>query len=166
MRTTDTGHETTLGIAVALLIGIPTLFVAQPSEKHTPTQAREEIAYTVGVQAYLWGIPLQYYGTVIPEGLKVGGADLNAFRKFTALKTAKDRFVVTPNNVTIDAYANFDVIAEPVVDFVPKLSERRSRATHRRSCGSWTNSATGSPVCCLPRPTPTTPSSLRSGRSG
>jgi hypothetical protein len=125
MRTTDTAHETTIGIAVALLFGIPTLFVAQPSEKHTPTQAREEIAYTVGVQAYLWGIPLQYYGTVIPEGLKVGGADLNAFRKFTALKTAKDRFVVTPNNVTIDAYANFDVIAEPVVDFVPKLSEPR-----------------------------------------
>jgi hypothetical protein len=55
----------------------------------------------------------------------VGGADLNAFRKFTALKTAKDRFVVTPNNVTIDAYANFDVTAEPVVVFVPRLSEPR-----------------------------------------
>jgi hypothetical protein len=112
-------------IAVALLFCLPSPVVAQPPEKLTPEQAREEIAYTLGVQAYLWGFPLQYYGTVIPESLKVGGSDLNAFRRFTALKTAKDRFVVSPNNVTIDAYANFDVTAEPVVVFVPTLSEPR-----------------------------------------
>lgn len=45
--------------------------------------------------------------------------------KFTDLKTAKDRFIVTPNNVTIDSYCNFDVTNEPLVLFVPKLSAPR-----------------------------------------
>jgi hypothetical protein len=88
-------------------------------------QAREENAYAVGLQAYLWGYPLRYYGTVIPKTLAVGGAYVNDFRRFTELKTARDRFVVTPNNVTIDAYANFDVTTEPLVVFVPKLAEPR-----------------------------------------
>ena len=47
------------------------------------------------------------------------------FRKYPELKTAKDKFVVTPNNVTIDAYATFNVTAEPVVVFVPALTEQR-----------------------------------------
>jgi hypothetical protein len=88
-------------------------------------KAKEENAYTLGVQTYLWGFPLQEYGRTTPESLKVGGIKLNAFRKFPGLKTAKDRFVVTPNNVTLDAYAMFDVSSESVVIFVPKLVEDR-----------------------------------------
>ena len=79
----------------------------------------------VGLQAYLWGFPLHYYGRTTPKALQVGGAYLNDLRKYTELKTAKDKFVVTPNNVTIDAYATFDLTAEPVVIFVPALSEPR-----------------------------------------
>jgi hypothetical protein len=71
------------------------------------------------------GFPLQYYGAVAPGTLKVGGAYVNDFPKFTDLKTAKDRFIVTPNNVTIDGYSNFDVTNEPLVVFVPKLPEPR-----------------------------------------
>lgn len=88
-------------------------------------QAREESAYAVGLQAYLWGFPLRYYGIITPEGVKVGGSYLNDLRKYTELKTAKDRFIVTPNNVTIDAYSAFDVTSEPLVVFVPKLAEPR-----------------------------------------
>ncbi|MGM4903779.1 DUF1254 domain-containing protein [Tardiphaga sp. 866_E4_N2_1] len=88
-------------------------------------QAREEIAYTIGVQAYLWGYPLHYYSRSTPKGLEVGGTYLNDFRKFTEQKTAKDKFVVTPNNVTIDAYGTVDLTAEPAVVFVPALSEPR-----------------------------------------
>jgi hypothetical protein len=87
-------------------------------------QAREENAYAIGVQAYLWGFPLHEYGRTEPKAIEVGGAWLNDFRKFTELKTAKDKFVVTPNNVTIDAYGTFDVTAEPVV-VVPPLHEPR-----------------------------------------
>ncbi|MGD0443925.1 MAG: DUF1214 domain-containing protein [Edaphobacter sp.] len=93
--------------------------------KMSAEQAREENAYTLGVQAYLWGYPLQFYGNLIPGSLKAGGTYLNDFHKFTDLKTAKDRFIVTPNNVTIDSYCNFDVTDEPLVLFVPKLSAPR-----------------------------------------
>lgn len=34
--------------------------------------------------------------------LKAGGSRVNGLRYFDDLKTAKERFVVTPNNVTID----------------------------------------------------------------
>ena len=88
-------------------------------------QAREENAYTLGAQAYLWGF--RSTSTALPnaEALKAGGVGLNSLHKFTTLKTAKDRFVVTPNNVTIDAYALIDVSKEPVVLRVPALSESR-----------------------------------------
>ena len=102
---------------------------AKPAEKSTGVmsaeQAREEAAYTLGVQAYLWGVPLVEYGKTEIEGLKVGAFHINSFRMYPALKTAKDRFVVTPNNVTIDGYASFDVREEPAVIFVPKLTEER-----------------------------------------
>ena len=88
-------------------------------------QAREENAYAVGLQAYLWGFPLHYYSRSTPKSVEVGGSYINDFRKYPELKTAKDKFVVTPNNVTIDAYGTIDVTAEPVVIFVPALTEER-----------------------------------------
>ena len=60
-----------------------------------------------------------------PKSVAVGGAYINDFRRYPELKTAKDRFVVTPNNVTVDAYATLDLTAEPVVVFVPALAEPR-----------------------------------------
>ncbi|MDW9844109.1 DUF1214 domain-containing protein [Sinorhizobium meliloti] len=91
----------------------------------SPDQSREEIAYSVGLQAYLWGFPLHYYSRSTPKSVEVGGTFINDFRKYSELKTAKDRFVVTPNNVTIDAYATLDLTVEPVVIFVPSLSQPR-----------------------------------------
>jgi hypothetical protein len=88
-------------------------------------QAREENAYAIGLQAYLWGFPLYDYSRTEPKSIEVGGAYLNDFRKYEELKTAKDRFVVTPNNVTIDAYASLDLTAEPAVIFVPALADSR-----------------------------------------
>jgi Protein of unknown function (DUF1254) len=64
--------------------------------------------------------------------LKVGAVDVNNFHKYTELKTAKDRFAVTPNNVTIDAYAAFDVTDEPVVIYVPALPEPRLSPRYNR----------------------------------
>jgi hypothetical protein len=98
---------------------------AQATAPLSAEQAREENAYAVGLQAFLWGYPLRYYGRTEPKAIEVGGAYLNDLRKYTELKTAKDRFVVTPNNVTIDAYGTFDVTAEPAVIVVPPLTEPR-----------------------------------------
>jgi hypothetical protein len=60
-----------------------------------------------------------------PKAVEVGGAYINDFRRYTELKTAADRFVVTPHNITIDAYATLDLIAEPVMIFVPTLQDQR-----------------------------------------
>jgi hypothetical protein len=51
----------------------------------------------------------------MPASEKADVGRLNDFRKYSALKTAKDRHIVTPNNVTIDAYGDFDVSVEPLV---------------------------------------------------
>lgn len=95
------------------------------ANKMSAAEAREENAYALGVQAYLWGVPFVEYAHTLTGGLKAGALEVNAFRKYTSLKTAKDRFIVTPNNVTLDSYAAFDVTDEPVVIFVPKLKDYR-----------------------------------------
>ncbi len=84
---------------------------------------REENAYTLGVQAGLWGYPLAHRIDAYPKALAVKGIGYNSFQRFERLKTAEDRFVVTPNNLTIDSYAIFDVRQGPVVVHVPKLAE-------------------------------------------
>jgi hypothetical protein len=116
-----------LGLAFALAIPGAQVVRAQTTAATAMTadRAREENAYTVGVQAYLWGFPLYYYSRTEPKAVEVGGAYINDFRRYTELKTAADKFVVTPNNVTIDAYATLDLTAEPVVIFVPALQEQR-----------------------------------------
>ena len=87
--------------------------------------AREENAYTLGVQAGLWGYPLAHRVEAFPRTLEVKGIGHNSFRKFDRLKTADDRFVVTPNNLTIDAYGILDLADGPLVIHVPKLDDQR-----------------------------------------
>jgi hypothetical protein len=48
----------------------------------------------------------------IYEGVKAGAAHLTYLHKFSALKTAADRYVNTPNNVSIDAYGNADAVLQ------------------------------------------------------
>ena len=109
----------------ALAVPVFSQTATPAAAKMSADQAREENAYAVGLQAYLWGFPLHYYSRSTPKSVEAGGSYINDFRKFTELKTAKDKFVVTPNNVTIDAYATLDLTSEPVVVFVPALSEPR-----------------------------------------
>lgn len=121
----------TYAIATALTVAVPAwpqAGSAQPAaatDKLSAAQAREENAYAVGLQAYLWGFSVHYYSRSTPKSVEVGGSYINDFRKYPELKTAKDKFVVTPNNVTIDGYGTFDVTAEPVVVFVPTIVEPR-----------------------------------------
>lgn len=91
----------------------------------TSEQGREEHAYVVGVQAALWGRPFAEYIHTVYDGMKAGAGYLNYLHKFSALKTAADRYVNTPNNVSIDAYGNADLSGEPVVISVPALREAR-----------------------------------------
>jgi hypothetical protein len=93
--------------------------------KMSAEQVREERAYAIGVQAAIWGRPFVENLNTSSAGLKVGATGLNYFRKFSTLKTAADRFVNTPNNVSIDAYAAGDLSTEPLVVSIPVLQERR-----------------------------------------
>ena len=96
-----------------------------PPNKMPADQAREEHAYAIGVQTAIWGRPFVDNVHTLYAGLKAGAVGLNYFRKFPNLKTAADKFVNTPNNVSIDGYACADLGSEPVVVRVPTLSQSR-----------------------------------------
>jgi hypothetical protein len=59
------------------------------------------------------------------HAVEAGAVNVNYFKKFSALKTAADRYVNTPNNVSIDAYGNVVLDKEPVVISVPALRRPR-----------------------------------------
>jgi hypothetical protein len=96
-----------------------------PTVSMNSGQIREERAYVTGVQAILWGRPLAE--SLITQGaaLKVGGAYLSYLRPFGELKTAAEKFVNTPNNVSIDSYGVADLTSEPVVLSVPTQQVER-----------------------------------------
>ncbi len=53
--------RTLASLALAFMLASSTLAQnARPDDSLSSDQAREENAYTLGVQAYLWGIPLAY----------------------------------------------------------------------------------------------------------
>lgn len=91
----------------------------------TADQAREELGYVLGVQAAVWGRPLRENLHTLLAGIKVGAMQINYYRKFDKLKTAEDRFVNTPNNVSIDGYCTADVRLEPLVVNVPPPTDDR-----------------------------------------
>ena len=68
-----------------------------------------------------WVVPfVDHCGRLWPAWRPVP-AHVNSWRKSADLKTAADRYVVTPNNVSIDAYGLVEVSVEPVVISVPAL---------------------------------------------
>ena len=94
----------------------------------------------IGVQAGLWGYPLATPGGRVPQLLSRRKAlGHNSVSQFDDLKTAADRFVVTPNNLTIDATRMLDLVDGPVVLHVPTSS-----TTAGSSCRSATPSTTSS----------------------
>jgi hypothetical protein len=65
--------------------------VATETDRPAGAVAREENAYTLGVQALLWGYPLVCYARTTEAGVRLGASHVNAFRLHTELKTAADR---------------------------------------------------------------------------
>jgi hypothetical protein len=64
--------------AAALAVVVPAALTlaqdaAAPTQTLSAEQAREENAYAAGLQAFLWGYPLRYYGDFLPEALQAGG---------------------------------------------------------------------------------------------
>ncbi len=93
---------------------------------------REEYAYTLGVQAYIYGFPWmslaqirwQWAGQPSCGAANPHCAPLNQFAHARDLSTAADTSGGTPNNDTLYSTAWIDVSQEPVILSVPAIADR------------------------------------------
>jgi len=114
-----------LGCAVA----VATLTVSQiPARSLEPAQD-EDLAYAIGIQAYIDGFPMMdLYRTLWETSFDPDrGHDrtLNEFFAFDRLITSEDDWVITPNNDTIYSRAFLDLRAEPVILEIPPMGGRQ-----------------------------------------
>jgi hypothetical protein len=92
-------------------------------------EAQENIAYSLGVQAYLYGQPIMdlyrtfWENTLDPK--RGHDRTLNEFNFVRKLVTAKDTWVVTPNNDTLYSRGFIDLTAEPIVLHIPDMGKRK-----------------------------------------
>jgi hypothetical protein len=121
---------------IALFLLFLTLFAsgAWAQDKMTPDEAKKEtaaaqenLAYALGVQAYLYGQPIMdLYRTFWENAFDPKrGHDrtLNEFNLVRKLVTAKDTWVVSPNSDTLYARGFLDLTDEPIV--LHAVTERR-----------------------------------------
>jgi hypothetical protein len=71
------------------------------------------------VSGRTWGLCVRRPPRTTPAGLPAGASHINSWRKSAALKAAADRYVVTLNKVSIDAYGLVEVSVAPVEISVP-----------------------------------------------
>ena len=84
-------------VVIVLCCGFISSKAQTNTAKLSTEQIKEERAYTAGIQALVWGRPLMEYNKTIYAEVKAGAAYTSYFRRYDNLKTAADRFVVTPN---------------------------------------------------------------------
>ena len=91
--------------------------VTQADAKSNAATAQENLAYTVGVQAYIYGQPIMDLYRTFWEGpldpKRGHDRTLNEFNLVRKLVTPKDTWVVTPNNDTLYARGFLDLTDEP-----------------------------------------------------
>jgi hypothetical protein len=93
-----------------------------------PAVATENLAYAIGVQAYLYGQPIMdlyrtfWEGTLDPK--RGHDRTLNEFNFVRNLVTAKDTWVVSPNSDTLYSRGFLDLTDEPIVLHIPSMGTR------------------------------------------
>lgn len=116
----------TAGLFAFTLIMPPVL--GAEGEGNENVALNEELAYTLGVQAYLYGYPtMDLYRTFYEETLDPNRGHhvtLNQFNFSRKLVTPEDDWVVTPNNDTLYNRAYFDLNKEPVILRIPEMGDR------------------------------------------
>jgi len=116
--------QTAVGLAV--LATAPGAAWGQPTNW---TDWREEYAYTLGLQAYLYSFPwlnmAQYRWQLVTQKPPVAGlwpyAPLNQFSHATTLADASNQYGGSPNTDTLYSTAWIDLSKEPVILSVPKM---------------------------------------------
>ncbi|GFE82503.1 membrane protein [Steroidobacter agaridevorans] len=101
---------------------------SQPEANAVEPARDEELAYTIGLQAYIYGYPMMdLYRTMWETSFDPNrGHDrtINEFFFIRRLATHEDEWVVTPNNDTIYHRAFLDLRAEPIVLVIPPTGRR------------------------------------------
>jgi len=106
-----------------------TVLLAQEKPSPKIDKALEEQAYTLGTQAYIYGYTLNelyrtMYELAIDPKRKTKGS-VNEFNHIRNVATAKDDWVVTPNNDTLYSRGFFDLSNGPLVLTIPKIEGDR-----------------------------------------
>jgi len=90
--------------------------------------AKENLAYTIGVQAYIYGYPtIELYRTFYEQVLDPNrghSVGVNEFNHIRNLVTPQDTWVVSPNNDTLYSKAWLDLSKEPIVLHIPPIKDR------------------------------------------
>jgi hypothetical protein len=112
--------------AIALVVPV----AAQPAAQAS-SDWREEYAYTLGVQAYVFGFPWIYLPTLRwvwvtqpPASPTTPSMPLNQFWHSRVLTDAAARQGGSPNNDTLYSVAWVDVGKEPLILSVPEIADR------------------------------------------
>lgn len=117
-------HDT----AKTLLLGLALASLFPPVAPATETAQDEELAFTIGVQAYIYAYPMMdLYRTLYETSLdpeRDHDRTLNEFFFFRRLVTHEDDWVVTPNEDTIYHRAFLDLRKEPIVLIIPEMGDR------------------------------------------
>lgn len=119
-------------ILITQLLAFNSLYADDKSQNPMDTdqrlKAKENLAYTIGVQAYLYGYAtVELYRTFYKQvldpkrGHSIGVNEFNHIRK---LATPKDTWVVTPNNDTLYSRAWLDLSNEPIILHIPPIKDR------------------------------------------
>ncbi|MBI1760733.1 MAG: DUF1254 domain-containing protein [Acidobacteria bacterium] len=87
-------------------------------------KAREQLAYALGVLAYIYGFPLVKMEQVRQQSMQQSNVSPNEFRHRRRLQTQQDRVVVSPNNDTVYSSAWLDLAQEPLVLHTPVTKGR------------------------------------------
>ncbi|WP_088012041.1 DUF1254 domain-containing protein [Gottfriedia acidiceleris] len=120
-----------VGVLATLSIFTGSVFAGTPS---TATQTidpvvapqdqyRENLAYSIGIQAYLYGFPL--VDMVKTMQIAMQKTPLNTFSHMRRLADPSDRDIVAPNNDTLYSQAWLDLSKGPVVFSIPKAEPGR-----------------------------------------
>jgi hypothetical protein len=118
-----------LGLVVLGLVGPASGYGQEmKTQPLTAEQAREELAYAVGVQAYVYGYPLVEMYRVrharVFDPANEHRSRLNQFAHARRLRDHTDTQVVFPNNDTLYSSAFLDLAREPVILHVPDTNGR------------------------------------------
>ena len=102
--------------------------------------AQQDLAFAIGLQAYLYALPLYMMEytmqTLTTHPGDEANAPLGTFGHAPRLLTPKDNFIVTPNNDTLYSSAWLDLAKEPYVLHIPEFKDRYYSFT---LYDAWTN---------------------------